>query len=378
MPRPLFFVTLSLLLVVLYLLPACSPDVYPGQYELALTDSIRSTTVNRGLVYWVIEDEAAWRKTLERADSVIREGDRMTVVVDNYRHVLSKSAEGWRSSFPINGWERRFDTLANEVNVIRLLNNQRVAAQIRAADVVLDGDSIRIAIIHITGPAFSWQTFALNEPDYLMLTTYGNEVVPIAMDQDNIGPISRQTIFRVGRREYVLREVTADYGKIVIERTETRGLPLTAELDVYYKQVAVQALNGTPALIKRTPGRELALYFWGLGPTGGQDVIKLDSLYRALPPQEQAGMEIVLINSLNSPAAIQAFLTENDIGFAAYKTTAKTCLRLNCHPYVPYYVGVNHRGRIETYYGWPGGLQEKLASFSPAEEAARTRVQGKK
>lgn len=376
MPRLLFYITLTCLIAVLCALSACSPDVYPWQYEIALTDSIRSSTVNRGQVYWVINDTTVWEQTLRDADTIQMENDRMIVFHEGTEYNLRLTEQGWRSSNPHPGWERRFDTLANEVNVIRLLNNQRVAAEITAADVVLGGDSIRIAVIRVTGRAFNWQTFDLNEPDYLMLTTYGNEVVPIAMDQDNIGPISQQTVFRVGRRDYVLREVSDDYQHIVIERTEARGLPLAAELDVYYKQVAVVDLEGEPALIKRTPGRSLALYFWGLGPTGGQDVIKLDSLYRALSPTEQAGIEIVLINSLNSPEAIQSFLTENNIGFDAYKTTAKTCLRLNCHPYVPYYVGVNKRGRINTYYGWPMWLQEHLSSFLP-EEAAHTQVQGK-
>ncbi len=377
MPRFLVYPIVGSLLTLLLAVPACSPDVYPGHYEIDLTDSIRSSTVNRGQVYWVISDTAAWEQTIQEADTIVMDGDRMMVRSGKRDFDLRLAEDGWRSSTPHPGWERRFDTLDDEINVIRMLDNKRVAAQINAADVVLGGDSIRIAIIHVTGRAFDWQTFDLNVPDYLMLTTYGNEVVPIAMDQDNIGPISRQTVFRVGRHDYVLREVSDDYRRIMIERTEARGLPLVAELDVYYKQVAVQNLTGDPALIKRTPGRDLALYFWGIGPTGGKDVIKLDSLYRASSPAAQAGIEIVLINSLDSPASIRAFLAKNNIGFAAYKTTAKTCLRLNCHPYVPYYVGVNSQGRINTYYGWPDWLEGRLSSFFPEQQWARPQVPGK-
>ncbi|MEM9928964.1 MAG: hypothetical protein AAF840_04020 [Bacteroidota bacterium] len=377
MPRLLTIILLGLSFPLLLWLAACSPDVYPSHYEIELTDSIRSTTVNRGQVYWTIKDSADWQALLQRADTIIMVKDRMNVRADSTDYILRYVNDAWRSSYPLPGWERHFDTLAREVNVIRLLDNNRVAATIKAADVVLDGDSIRIGIIHVLGRAFDWQTFELNEPDYLMLTTYGNQVVPIAMDQDNIGAISRQTVFRVGRRDYVLREVSEDYQRIVIERTETRGLPLAAELEVYYKQVAVVDLEGNPTLIKRTPGRDLALYFWGLGPTGGKDIIKLDSLYRALPAAEQESMEIVLINSLNDPVAIQSFLTENNIGFRAYKSTPKTCLRLNCHPYVPYYVGVNERGRINTYYGWPQWLEEWLVGLSPEVQGASTQVQRK-
>ncbi|WP_020570162.1 hypothetical protein [Neolewinella persica] len=363
MPRPILLTLVFSLCAIWLAFQACSPDVYPGRYQVALTDSIRSTTVNRGQVYWVIRDTAAWETTLRRADTILMAHDRMNLRVGSDKYVLRLTEDGWRSSDPHEGWERRFDTLGDEVNVIRLLNNNRVTAEINAADVVLDGDSLRIGLIHITDRAFTWQTFDLNEPDYLILTTYGNEVVPIAMDQDNIGPISRQTVFRVGRHAYVLRSVAEDYREIEIERLENaRGIGYSAELDIYYKQVEVEDMNGQPTTIKRTPGRDLALYFWGLGPTGGKDVIKLDSLYRAMPVAERARMEIVLINSLNDPESIRAFMRANDISFASYKTTSKTCLRLNCHPYVPYYVDINEWGRIVTYYGWPNWLEERMGA----------------
>jgi hypothetical protein len=300
-------------------------------------------------------------ETLRNADTIMMAHDRMNLRVGSEEYVLRLTEGGWRSSSPHRGWQRRFDTLGSEANVIRLLNNNRVTAEINAADIVLGGDSLRIALIHVNGRAFTWQTFDLNEPDYLMLTTYGNKVVPIAMDQDNIGSISRQTVFRVGRRSYVLRSISDDYQEIEIERLEdARGLRYAAELDIYYKQVAVADLEGEPTTIKRTPGRDLALYFWGLGPTGGDDLIQLDSLYGALSSEAQAGIEIVLINHLNSAESIQEFLTKNNIRFRAYKTTPKTCLRLNCHPYVTYFVGVNKKGRITTYYGETEWLEERL------------------
>jgi len=363
MSRFLIFALIAGILSLFLIVPSCSRDVYPGRFQVALIDSIRSTTVNRGQVYWEISDTAVWEESLRNADTIMMAHDRMNLRIGSEEYVLRLMEGGWRSSNPHSGWERRFDTLGTEANVIRLLNNNRVTADINAADIILDGDSLRIGLIHVTGRAFTWQTFDLNEPDYLMLTTYGNQVVPIAMDQDNIGPISRQTIFRVGRRAYVLRSVSDDYRQIEIEALEdARGRRFSAELDIYYKQVAVEDLEGQPTTIKRTPGRDLALYFWGLGPTGGDDLIQLDSLYGALSSEAQAGIEIVLVNHLNSAESIKEFLAEHNIRFPAYKTTPKTCLRLNCHPYVPYFVGVNEKGRITTYYGWPQWLEERLGS----------------
>ncbi|MFK8161384.1 MAG: peroxiredoxin family protein [Lewinella sp.] len=363
MPRRLLIALIFNLCAIWLAFQACSRDVYPGRYQIPMTESIRSTTVNRGQVYWEVGDTAAWVETLRNADTIMMAHDRMNLRIGREEYVLRLTKSGWRSSFPHKGWVRRFDTLGPEANVVRLLNNNRVTAEINAADVVLDGDSLRIGLIHITGRAFTWQTFDLNEPDYLMLTTYGNEIVPIAMDQDNIGPISRQTVFRVGRRTYVLRSVSEDYQEIEIEQLEdARAIRYAAELDIYYKQVAVEDMEGNPTTIKRTPGRDLALYFWGLGPTGGEDLIKLDSLYGALSPEVQAGIEIVLINHLNSPESIREFMAKHNIRFPAYKTTPKTCLRLNCHPYVPYFVGVNEKGRITTYYGWREWLEERLGA----------------
>lgn len=356
---------LGLLLVSILL--GCGGNGSEGEYRIVLNDSIFNTGVNRTNVYWHPEDSLAWEAALERADSIQVEGNRWSVYFPEGVYEVFKSEGGFRSKRRITGWGRAFDTIPRNTNALRLLDNNRVLIDLPAADVVLNGDSLRIGLLHVSGRAFPWEDFPVEHPDYLLLSTYGNPTVPLVMDQDNLGPITRRTVFRVGRQHYVLKSVDESRRELLIEAVPPpRDIPLAAELDVYYKQVPVMGLDGKPTTVKRTKGRGLALYFWGFGPTGGKDILRLDSLYRRLPAAERDKLDIALINHNNTIASLQEFVDTHDVQLPVYRSVPKTCLRMNCHPYLPYWVGVTERGRITSYYTWPRWLEKRL---SPEELA---------
>ncbi|MTB53583.1 hypothetical protein [Lewinella sp. W8] len=357
-----------LALILLSGLLGCGGGGQDNEYRIVLNDSIFNTGVNRANVYWRPGDSLAWEEALTRADSIHVEGNRWSVHFPEGAYEVYKTEDGFRSQQRILGWDRAFDTISRSTNALRLLDNNRVLIDLPAADVVLNGDSLRIGLLHIKDRAFSWEDFPVEYPDYLLLSTYGNPTVPLVMDQDNLGPISRKTVFRVGRKHYVLKSVDESRRELVIEPIASpRDVPVTAELDVYYKQVPVLGLDGEPTTVKRAKGKGLALYFWGFGPTGGKDILRLDSLYRQLPAEEQDKLDVALINHNNTIASLREFVEENDIRLPVYRSVAKTCLRMNCHPYLPYWVGVTNRGRITSYYTWPQWLEERLSSRGLAD-----------
>jgi hypothetical protein len=358
----------GLAFVLATILFGCGGDGNEGEFRIVLNDSIFNNGVNRANVYWRPEDSLAWEEALERADSIKVDGKRWSVYFPEGVYEVYKDDDGFRSRRRIIGWDRAFDTISRYTNALRLLDNNRVLIDLPAADVVLNGDSLRIGLLHIKGRAFPWEDFPVEYPDYLLLSTHGNPTVPLVMDQDNLGAITRRTIFRVGRQHYVLKSVDESRRELVIEAVAPpRDVPVTAELDVYYKQVPVMGLDGKPTTVKRAKGKGLALYFWGFGPTGGKDILRLDSLYRQMPKEEREKLDVALINHNNTIESLKEFVEENKVELPVYRSVPKTCLRMNCHPYLPYWVGVTERGRITSYYAWPQWLEERLSGGELAD-----------
>ncbi|MEM1356974.1 MAG: hypothetical protein AAGF89_02195 [Bacteroidota bacterium] len=340
---------------------ACQNTPPPGTYVIELTDSIVNPVRGNFQVYWGIADTVAWEATLAAADTIYEDGNYRKLRSKEIWYEMRREKEEWRATQPYPGWERRVDSIDRQLNVIRMLDNNRVLADIPAADVVVGRDSFRIAVIHIKGKAFPWQEFDADHPDYLLLSTKGNGNIPIVMDQDNIGAISRKTVFRVGRRHFVLKNVSDDRREIIIEETEVgREFPLVAELDLYYKQVPVMSLDSTLTTIKRTPGKDLAIYFAHLGQWRSDLLLRIDSLYRELPTKEKEDLDIAVVVRDNFLYHVKDFTEEHQLTLPVYVATEKTCLRMNCHPYTPYFVGVNEMGRITTFYGWHSWLEERL------------------
>ena len=343
-------------------------------YVIDLKDTVRTTGVSNRQVYWAVADTARWEAIVAAADTIAPLEGRLKLRSEGIWYEAREVKGQLRSYQHYPGWERRLDTISYAKSIVRLLNNDRVVVDIPAADVVLGGDSLRIGIMRVTDRAFPWQDFELNHPDYLVLAPYGNEVVPISMEQLNIGPIGRQTVFRVGRNRYVLRSVAEDYGEISVEAYDAaRGIPLTAEMDTYYKQVPVKDLAGNATTIKRTNGKELALYFFHLGYYRGDDVRYIDSLYQQLPAAEQDKLDIAFISRHSFQDSLSNFVNRENISLPVYQSSAKTCARMNCNPFLPYAMTVNERGRIASFFNWRVTLENRLKTLGEEDQEGASR-----
>ncbi|MEM9261606.1 MAG: hypothetical protein AAGA62_18340, partial [Bacteroidota bacterium] len=293
---------------------ACRNTPPPGTYVIELTDSIVNPLRGNYQIYWSIADTAAWKATLAAADTIYEDGNYRKLRSNKIWYEMRRQKGEWRASQHYPGWERQIDSVGHELNIIRMLDNNRVLADIPAADIVVGRDSFRIAVIHIKGKAFPWQDFEADHPDYLLLSTKGNGNIPIVMDQDNIGAISRKTVFRVGRRHFVLKNVSEDRREITIEETEVgREFPLAAELDLYYKQVPVMSLDSTLTTVKRTPGKDLAIYFAHLGHRRSDLLLRIDSLYRELPAAEKEGLDVAVVVRDNFLHLVKDFTEKHEL-----------------------------------------------------------------
>jgi len=355
---------ISLLVTLAFVISACAPDFQSNALvqEIRLDKKIRNHTYGYLQVYYQVEDSVGWAEVWNAQDTIIKEGNNVKFRSDRIWYEMKASPTGYRARQQYPGWERRIDSIDRKHNIMVLSRNRRVKVDIPAADIVLGGDSLRIAIVHTTGPAYDLDFEDYEpQPDQLLLTTVGNDTMPIALDMECIGPVSRQTIFRVGKQEYVLRSIGEDYRSVVIERLEDgRGLALTAELDLTYKQVPVKDLEGELTTIKRTPGKELVLYFWG-GFRGEERLLEIDSLYRAAPPEWRESFDLVAISRFSSGERTKAIVEENGIAIPVFTGTEKTCLRLNCTGYLPYAVRVDERGKIVSFHEWISVVEKRLS-----------------
>lgn len=257
------------------------------------------------------------------------------------------------------GW----DSVPDTTSLLYLPGVGQVRGTINVADIVLNRhDSIRIGIIHPISPIYD-TAFQRPVSDYLLLSSYGVDSTPIAFDAPGVGPVVRRTFFRVGRETYRLASVDDSRTVIEIEPLK-RGLnvEVTAELDLRYKKAAVQTLDGRDTSIEQTKDRELVLYFWGLGPTFGEDLIQLDSIYREVPPQVRP--QLVAINRTDSKENVAKFLSDHQLMIPVYRSTPETCNGLNCHPLLPYGVRVNPSGRVVDQYYRAWSLHERLQALS--------------
>ncbi|OAV43400.1 hypothetical protein [Lewinella sp. 4G2] len=366
-----------LLLFSLLLLAGCAADLPPGAQRITLDQEISASRAVTYQVYYGLVDTAAWEATVAAADTTIRRDNFWKFRSNRIWYEISVDADSTlRSEQHYPGWERMIDSVEVTNNVIYSNRWQRLTARIPAADVLLGPDSVRIAVAQITGKAFAWQNFELKEPDYLILFPPGEDSVPISLNLSNIGPISSQTIFRVGRQQYALTYVSDDRREIVIE--PYRGGPvanLTAELDPIYRAAPALDSDREPTRIKRRDGKELVLFFTGTHPGSTEILQKLDSAYLALPAarREKTDVAIVIRNFFFSGSTEtllstdDKFLRDLNVSLPVYISDDRTCERLVCRPYLPYYIHVNDRGRLTTLWGKPDNLGK---SWFPNDAAA--------
>ncbi|WP_020570161.1 TlpA family protein disulfide reductase [Neolewinella persica] len=367
-PRSIFYF-FALLVAFSCGVTSCASDFFAdGRTRvIPLTDAIRNISGGYYQEYWELEDTAKWEAVYAKMDTLVTgkngelPGDKIKFRSERIWYEVKHVNGGLRSRQHYPGWVRRMDSISRDLNIMLIDNYRRVRVNIPAADVVLGGDSLRIALIHTEGPAFDWDFFEYKPvPDRLLLTTYGNDTLPIMTDMACVGEISRQTVFRVGKQYYAINFIADDYGSLEIELLEdARGLPLTAEIDLSYKAVPVEDLDGNATTIKRTPGRELILYFWG-GFDGEKQLRGLDSLYQALPAASREEIDVAVISRFRGVENLKAIAERLGFQLPLYRAADKTCLRLNCSTYLPYFVTVNARGRVTSFHDWVGALEKRL------------------
>lgn len=368
-----FFVVVSVF--VLATLPGCGADK-DGPIIVALTDSIHTNYLSNYAVYWTLEDSARWKDFVADADSVVEDARKIELYYHDggkyarqfegtYFVKVEKSDSGLIARQPLDGWKFNLDTTSARHSIIRLPDGKRAKVIIPASNVVLGGDSVRIGLLRVVDYAFKFNTDTLKQPDYLFLTTWNNRKTPLSLDQENIGPVSGQTVFRIGRKYYVLRKISADYSSLTVEEMmAAREIPLTAEMDVNYKPIQVKTLAGDISRIKHRQGTDLAVYFFHIRGQLVEGVQRLDSIYKTLPEAKRNTLDIALISRNDLPDSLQSWITRHDIRLPVYQATGKTCIRLNCNNSLPSFIDVDEKGRIRQFHGQHRQLEDYLLGLS--------------
>lgn len=245
--------------------------------------------------------------------------------------------------------ENGLDSVAVDVPLFFLPDGQRVRADVRSRDVVLNrSDSLRIGIIH---PRMQIDGSSFSEPpsDYLFLSPYGQDTIPLSSHSPSVGPIVDRTFFRVGRKIYRLASLSNGRDLIEIEAVAPGvTVPVTAGYDTRYKKVPVKDMEDNLHYISRRPGRDLLLYFWGLGRYEGRDLLRIDSLYNAIPGEKP--FDIAAISSIENRDNLVRFQEKNKVSIPLYRSVPETCASLNCSFFTPFTFVVNGEGRIVTTY----------------------------
>ena len=252
----------------------------------------------------------------------------------------------------VNGVEtRRVRRVRGNVNLLKLVNNDRVTVAIPAADVVLRGDSVRLGILRITDydPDFAKRSCE-GAPDYLIITHYGKDSTLLSLDQGNIQPITKRTVFRVGRHNYLLRSVDFGGRRVsVLPLENARSEQTTAAFDLRYRSVSVKRLEGGETTLDHRRGHPMAICFTDFVHLKQGNLRSLDRAYR-----EQTGAagswDVYLINHSHSPGTLAREVARQGLQLPVLKSTPTTCRNLNCRPTLPYCVEVDPAGRVVSYY----------------------------
>ncbi len=342
--------------MILSALASCGPAGGDTSVTVLLTDTIfdERTTVQRSRVDTIYDPD-------------------FDVSAQDTSPVYSTTGERMIFAIPDTGRAGRviryFEMSPGQENVVRLADGQLVKAEVAAGDVKMGKQRFRIGIMRPLQPlhAHSPTERILDQPDYLLLTPYGVQETRLSPIQDNVGPITRQTVFRVGRRTYHVAEADLDARRLVVKPLDdARGLTPTARLETELKRVPVRNLAGETVNVEARPGRELVIFFWGLGGEQRErDIVALDYMYANLSDEEREVIDIVLVNRLDAPVAVQRFVDEHDIQLPVYTVAPNTCRRLNCSPDLPYWVGVDAEGRVVSYHIGPRVLFDRLSPDFP-------------
>lgn len=254
------------------------------------------------------------------------------------------------------------DSIEHDKQQINFPEHGRIICEIFTKDVVLGrDDSVRIGIIHPLEKVYGYPE-AIALPDQLILSPYGQDTIPISLDQENVGPVTNSTVFRINRNYYGLNSLDSTRQNIVIKKLQRRPRSRpNAEMDTRLKKVSVRPLatEATDEVrLGYAEGKMTLIYFWSLGLKEGAALLELSEKVAAMGEEAP---EVIAVSRADSKANLLAFCEQHpDLSFPIYQGTASTCSGLHCHAAVPYAVIVNPEGRIMTYYRHHDDLMRML------------------
>lgn len=339
-------------ILALLLLTACQSDLPPGAQRIQLDRPLYTSEGITRHLYYKLVDTTYWKNALAAADTIHREGNYLKFRSNKIWYEATWVKDEWRNEFHLPGFERAIDSVEVDGAIVYGRNFQSLLGDIRVADVELGGDSVQIGLIHVAGKTFPWQRFDMGSANYLVLNYAGTDTVPIHLDQSNVGPVTQQTVFQVGRRTYAVTNINDSLNELVVQPVKTtRDLSVTAQLEVQYRPISVKDSTGALTTIRQEPGRRLVLVFATTHPRGMEMLEKLDSAYHALPAEERAATDVRAIMNYTTPENLARELSKIKFNLPIYLTTEKTCARLVCLPYYPHFMAVDKNGRFERYWG---------------------------
>lgn len=282
---------------------------------------------------------------------------------ENFRdrkYLLDQTIYSRVDRFMLQSQSGEYDSLVvDDTQYFSFGENRRISCDIFAKDVVLGkNDSVRIGIVHPLEKVYAYPVPA-ELPDHIVLSVYGQDTIPFELEQQNVGPVTNRTYFRINRNFYALTALDSSRQNIEITTLDRRpSSPTVAELITRFKQAPVRTLAGQDTLIRHQYGQKAILYFFAVGSFEAKE--KITSVIRQLDSAAYDDVQILLINRNDTPENIEEFLADSEIKEPVFLSTGATCSGLQCVPRLPYAVVVNESGRIVSHYVKPEHLLEYL------------------
>lgn len=357
MKRIFLLGTSTIALVVL--LCTCARDTSLNTEEIYLSETLHNGWGRQAQRFYYPTDRAAWERKMAAADSIWADEETgiLTVLHDEVYYALRPTTipdTPLVAMEPLPGFEPKFTRLADSTTVFFDDSFHRLTANIYSEKVLLGEDSVRIGIIQTTGWAFPWANGPFTPTDYLFLMLPRQEVIALHASLPSVGPVTDKTIFRVNRDHYVLRRLSDDRRRLTVERLpEGRGLTATAELNPNFRQMPVESLDPGvgKTFIRRTPGKQLAVYFTRLLEPDQEDVLRLDSAYAALPPAERERLDLVIVSEYVNTQTVGQTVGAMGLRLPVYVKTQTSCEGIDCYPGSRKFLLVDERGQMLSFAG---------------------------
>lgn len=240
--------------------------------------------------------------------------------------------------------EKQPETDSAHIQELFLPEAGPMLVKVLAKDVVLGrDDSLRISIIHpFKSLVENWEIRP--QPDYLLLTDYGQDTVLISFKHTNVGQVTSSTVFRVNRNFYSLNSLDSSRSKIELSKLERRPTkPVVAEMNTRFKNIAVKTLEGRDSLLRYQEGQLNLFYFWTLSHGGEAHLLELNGLLKKMGNRAP---HLIAVNRRDGYAKLTAFVEANELEIPVYQHNQYTCEDVDCYAPTPNAMVVGENGNI--------------------------------